>query len=129
MGGGVYYLVIYLKGERRIQVGRLGCFRFPAGYYVYTGSALNGLEARIARHLRKEKRKWWHVDYLLEWAEVAEVRRLPTRERKECALNRKVAGLAGAYVVASGFGASDCTCETHLFFFETQPEGIEDLTI
>jgi sugar fermentation stimulation protein A len=129
MGSGVYNLVIYLKGERRIQVGRLGCFWFPAGYYVYTGSALNGLEARIARHLRKEKRKWWHVDYLLEWAEVAEVRRVPTRERKECALNRKVAGLTGARVVAPGFGASDCTCETHLFFFETLPEGIEDLAV
>ena len=125
----MYNLVIYLKGERRIQVGRLGCFRFPAGYYVYTGSALNGLEARIARHLRKEKRKWWHVDYLLEWAEVAEVRRVPTRERKECALNRKVAGLTGARVVVPGFGASECTCETHLFFFEMRPEGIEDLTV
>ena len=129
MGGGVYNLVIYLKGERRIQVGRLGCFGFPAGYYVYTGSALGGLEARIARHLRRQKRKWWHVDYLLEWAEVAAVRRIPTRERKECALNRKVAGLADAQVVAPGFGASDCGCETHLFFFETRPEGIEGLTV
>ena len=129
MGGGVYNLVIYLERERCIQVGRLGEFWFPAGYYVYTGSALGGLEARIARHLRKEKRKWWHVDYLLEWAGVAEVRRIPTRERKECALNRKVAGLTGAQVVAPGFGASDCTCETHLFFFERRPEGIEHLTV
>lgn len=129
MDGGVYNLVICLEGERCIQVGRLGRFVFPAGYYVYTGSALKGLEARIARHRRKEKRKWWHIDYLLEWSEVAAVRTYPTEERKECVLNRKVAGLASARVVVPGFGASDCGCETHLLFFETWPEGIERLTL
>jgi len=129
MCGGVYNLVIYLETERRIQVGRLGDFVFPSGYYVYTGSALKGLEARIARHRRKEKRKWWHIDYLLEWAEVVEVRTYPTEERKECTLNRKVAKLAGARMVVPGFGASDCGCETHLFFFETWPERIERLAV
>ncbi len=129
MRGGVYNLVIYLGNKRRIQVGRLGDFVFPAGYYVYTGSALKGLEARVARHRRKQKRKWWHIDYLLERSEVVEVRTYPTEERKECMLNRKVAGLGGTRVVAPGFGASDCGCETHLFFFERWPEGIERLAL
>ena len=129
MRGGVYNLVISLGNKRRIQVGRLGNFVFPGGYYVYTGSALKDLEARVARHGRKQKRKWWHIDYLLEWAEAVEVRMYPTEERKECLLNRKVAGLAGARTVVPGFGASDCGCETHLFFFETWPEGIERLAL
>jgi len=51
-----YQLLIKLADKRRIKVGRLGSFIFPAGYYVYTGSAKIGLEARIARHLRRDKK-------------------------------------------------------------------------
>ena len=129
MYGGVYNLVVCLEDKRCVRVGRLGCFVFPRGYYVYTGSALKGLEARVARHRRQEKRKWWHIDYLLAWSKVVEVRTYPTEERKECMLNRMVAGLAGARMVVPGFGASDCGCETHLFFFETWPAGIERLAV
>jgi len=42
---------------------------FSEGYYTYTGSALgNGatsLKHRLARHLKKQKQKFWHIDYLL----------------------------------------------------------------
>jgi len=111
---GVYHLVLRLRRARTIQVGRLGRFEFGAGYYVYTGSAMSGLEARLARHRRQRKKLWWHIDYLLRQAELVDVVAVPTQRREECERNRWVLSLPGAGVVAPGFGASDCNCVTHL---------------
>jgi Uri superfamily endonuclease len=106
-----YQLLIELAHTASITVGRLGRFEFPAGRYVYTGSARRNLEARIARHLRAEKTLRWHIDYLLAapGAHVVEVRR---SRREECALNRTTPGSAPV----PGFGASDCrlACGSHL---------------
>jgi len=51
---GTYALLLKLDKQERITVGRLGTFDFPAGYYLYVGSALGpgGLQARLARHRR-----------------------------------------------------------------------------
>ncbi|MDH4179400.1 MAG: GIY-YIG nuclease family protein [Armatimonadota bacterium] len=111
---GVYHLVLRLRRARTIQVGRLGRFEFGAGYYVYTGSAMGGLEARIERHRRQRKKLWWHIDYLLRQAELVDVVAVPTSRRVECERNRWVLSLPGACVAAKGFGASDCNCVTHL---------------
>jgi Uri superfamily endonuclease len=106
-----YQLVLEVARPVRVEVGRLGRFRFAAGCYVYTGSARRNLEARIARHARPEKRLRWHIDYLLAQPGVRLVRvrrsRLP-----ECALNRRTRGT----IPVPGFGASDCLagCISHL---------------
>lgn len=71
--GSLYALLIYLPHATQINVGKLGEFVFPAGFYVYVGSARRNLASRIARHRRKEKRLHWHIDYLLQHAEVKEV--------------------------------------------------------
>ena len=119
---GVYHLVLQLPRSTRIRVGRLGLQPFGAGYYVYTGSAMNGLEARVARHRRRGKRLRWHIDYLLQKAEMAEVVLIPTRRRMECARNRVVLSLPGASIPVAGFGSSDCRCRSHLAYFgEAQP--------
>ena len=81
MDSGFYQLVVRLGRRRTIVVGRLGRFEFPAGYYVYTGSAKRGLESRIARHLRRRKRMRWHIDYLLQYADVADEHKRPARLR------------------------------------------------
>ncbi|MCX7891062.1 MAG: GIY-YIG nuclease family protein [Burkholderiales bacterium] len=106
-----YQLFIRVACDRVIRVGRLGTFRFPAGRYVYTGSAARGLEARIARHLAREKRLFWHVDYLLA-APGVRVEAVRRSTRPECAL----AGSAAGTTPAPGFGASDCRagCVSHL---------------
>jgi Uri superfamily endonuclease len=62
---GTYALIIELASDERISVGKLGKINFKKGYYLYVGSGQNSLEARIARHLRKRKKKFWHIDYLL----------------------------------------------------------------
>jgi Uri superfamily endonuclease len=106
-----YQLSIDVDRPVRVRVGRLGRFLFPAGRYVYTGSAKRNLEARIARHLRKEKTLRWHIDWLLSAPGVVVVSVKRSGE-SECALNQR----AGGTVVAPGFGASDCRsgCRSHL---------------
>ena len=51
--------------DAEVRVGALGTLHFARGLYAYVGSAQNGLEKRIERHFRKEKLRFWHVDYLL----------------------------------------------------------------
>jgi Uri superfamily endonuclease len=106
-----YQLIIEVSRPLSLRVGQLGTFRFPAGRYVYTGSARRNLEARIARHLSSRKRLRWHVDYLLAQRGVKVVRVRRSR-LDECQLNRSVRGATPA----AGFGASDCEagCGSHL---------------
>jgi Uri superfamily endonuclease len=106
-----YQLRIRARRELQIRIGRLGVFRFPAGRYVYTGSARRNLEARIARHLRRAKRLRWHIDYLLSSADV-ELQGVRRFRDGECAVNRRSRGS----VPVPGFGASDCRagCGAHL---------------
>lgn len=111
MSNTTYQLHIRVAHPVRVEVGRFGTFDFPAGNYVYTGSARRNFEARIARHLRRDKTLRWHIDYLLAAPGVAvlEVLRSMT---PECELNRATPG----EIPVPGFGASDCRhgCASHL---------------
>lgn len=120
---GVYQLVLSLAEGVTLRIGALGTFHFPPGSYIYTGSALGGLRARIARHLRPEKRLRWHIDYLLQHAVVEDVRLFPTGERRECSINWQTLALPHARVIARGFGSSDCRCPAHLVYLgqDTSP--------
>lgn len=117
-----YQLRIRLEAALDLKVGKLGRFHFPAGDYVYTGSA-RGIHAehRIARHLRREKRLHWHIDYLLTapGVRVVEVVRART---PECPLNQATPGS----LPAPGFGASDCRhgCISHLKYLGPSPDGM-----
>jgi Uri superfamily endonuclease len=124
VGAGTYILVMWLDHEAEIQVGRLGQFCFAPGWYLYVGSALGpgGLTARVARHARAQKRLHWHVDYLLARAVLREVWAVAEPVRRECDWARALAALAGVRAPVSGFGASDCGCETHLFLLPERPQ-------
>ncbi len=111
---GTYALVLEVDREATLTVGSLGDVVFAPGRYVYCGSALGGLRARIARHLRVEKSRHWHVDYLLDVARVVEVWACESPERLECRLAAYLSSLPGASLPAPGFGSSDCRCLTHL---------------
>jgi sugar fermentation stimulation protein A len=117
-GPGAYQLHLFLARTARLKVGKLGEFLFPAGRYIYTGSALNGLERRLSRHRRQEKRLRWHIDYLLRFARIERVAVWKTTRRLECALNGELLARAGARVVVEGFGSSDCRCRTHLVYLD-----------
>jgi sugar fermentation stimulation protein A len=101
-----------------IQIGKKGRFRFPKGHYIYTGSAKNGLRRRVERHLQKEKKRFWHIDYLLDHASVEQIFLFPDSRVNECSLSKKVLKKPEAEVIVPKFGASDCSCATHLVFFK-----------
>jgi Uri superfamily endonuclease len=117
MQKGIYQLLICLPESVHIQIGKRGRFRFPKGYYIYTGSAKNGLRGRIKRHLRKEKKHFWHIDYLLDHASVEVVLSFAHERKDECSLSLETLAGPRAEVIVPKFGSSDCGCSTHLVFF------------
>jgi Uri superfamily endonuclease len=106
-----YQIFITLDMPVRVRVGRLGEIPFPAGHYVYTGSARRAMAARLRRHLSRDKPLRWHIDYLLAspHATVVDVQLF---FEPECAVNQRTPGT----IPAPGFGASDCRagCGSHL---------------
>ncbi|MEJ2272111.1 MAG: GIY-YIG nuclease family protein [Candidatus Bathyarchaeota archaeon] len=125
MTQGIYALVIFLSKEITLEIGKLGNHQFPRGYYIYTGSALGkgstSLKNRLTRHLRKEKQRFWHIDYLLanENTSIKMIIVAQTIEKKECLLNKFLLSLEETVVQLKGFGSSDCRnkCSAHLSFF------------
>jgi len=120
---GTYALVLHLEGREEIAVGKLGTFSFPAGYYLYVGSALGpgGLDARLARHRRRDKKLHWHIDYLLEHAQLVEVWSAVSTARLECLWAQAARQLPGNETPVPGFGSSDCRCRSHLIYLVGKP--------
>ena len=115
--GGAYALLIALDAPVEVAAGPRRKTLAP-GLYIYCGSAKGpgGIRARVARHMRRDKRAHWHVDRLTTagrvlgaWVFVG---------RSECEVNEELAALP---VPFEGFGSSDCRrCRSHLRFW---PEG------
>ena len=111
---GAYQLVFQLEHETTIAVGALGCHKFPRGKYVYTGRALIGLNSRIMRHLRTEKKLRWHIDYIPQEVCIEEILVYPGKAAEECAISNETARLLEGIFPVKGFGSSDCRCSAHL---------------
>jgi Uri superfamily endonuclease len=124
---GTYALHLELERETVIPVGQLGTFRFPAGHYVYVGSALGsgGLTARLARHHRRDKRIRWHIDYVLAHARIVDVRVDESGQRLECTWARALLGMPGAQIVAPRLGSSDCACPSHLVYLQISTNDVD----
>lgn len=119
---GTYVLVLRLIRQRTIKVGSLGAIRFRKGNYVYIGSARKGLGPRVARHLAREKRKRWHMDWLTTQLGVLPIAVASTpRTGLECRIAAALSSRADMRV--DGFGCSDCKCESHFYYF-SNAEGI-----
>lgn len=122
---GTYSLIISVSDEVKVNVGRFGEKAFHTGHYTYTGSAQGkggtSLTSRLSRHLRTQKRKHWHIDYLLAQKSVEPEAAIVIlgREKLECRFNNLIRARIGATTPISGFGASDCKaeCESHLLHF------------
>jgi len=110
---GSYILIIKLKENKTIQVGKLGKICFKKGFYLYVGSALNSLEKRIQRHLRHDKKTHWHIDYLLHYSKIINVFYKENNKREECNIVKKLDKKLSSI---TGFGCSDCKCDSHLFY-------------
>lgn len=108
-----YQLSIHLKNKVTLTIGKLGTFEFPAGDYIYTGSAKRNIEARIARHLGQKKSLKWHIDYLLNSKE-AFITHVDRFTEPECLINQRTKGA----ILINQLGATDCknSCGSHLKF-------------
>ncbi|MHC1590613.1 MAG: GIY-YIG nuclease family protein [Candidatus Helarchaeales archaeon] len=122
---GVYVLLIEVNQESMLEIGALGKIQFKSGHYMYVGSAQGGVESRIRRHFRSEKKFHWHVDYLLAGNGIRILNALYKEgpKQEECLLADKVAKFGEPI---PKFGSSDCKCNSHLFFL-TKDGIIEEL--
>lgn len=118
---GTYLLLLRLDGPHQLQVGKLGRVSLPRGWYVYVGSALGGLGARLRRHLRQPKPSHWHIDALTEVATIQAIAVHLGPARLECSVAALLASRAASQP-APRFGASDCRCPTHLLHFTNPPD-------
>lgn len=116
-GKGTYVIVLYLDKCKWIQIGKLGQFKFKKGYYAYVGSAFGpgGLNSRIKHHIEPKKRYHWHIDYLDP--DVKAVWVSGSGERLEHEWASALGKIASGKT--PGFGCSDCSCESHLFYFKS----------
>lgn len=123
-GCGTYILLLRMATPRRLAIGRLGSFDFPAGWYAYVGSAFGsgGLRGRIQHHLRRVARPHWHIDSLRAAAPCEHIWFQAGNSRQEHAWASILGTMAGATLPAPRFGASDCNCPSHLFHFIECPD-------
>jgi Uri superfamily endonuclease len=116
---GVYVLILELGKDTRVRIGALGAKAFQKGKYLYVGSAQNNLDQRVQRHLKKKKRLFWHIDYLLdhEAAAIVKVLYKLADKAEECRLADEISKHGTAI---DGFGCSDCHCKSHLFLVKKE---------
>lgn len=112
---GSYCLLIRVGKPSYLNVGSLGRVKIKVGYYVYVGSAFNSLEARIRRHLSRDKRIHWHIDYLLahENVRIDDVIFTSDERHLECLISKALENPGSI----EGFGCSDCRCKSHLHYY------------
>jgi len=101
-----------------IKIGNAGILKLERGFYYYIGSAYGpgNLRARLARHLRKEKKKHWHIDYLLRYLEITNIWISCGNRENEHVWSKTLTKESTIIAPMQGFGSSDCQCKTHLFF-------------
>ena len=120
---GTYALILASSSDRLLQIGKLGQFLLQPGYYVYAGSAFGpgGIQARIAHHVKISQRPHWHIDYLRPVLRLDEIWYSYDSEKYEHRWADTLRRLKGARLPVPGFGASDCSCRSHLMLFPTRP--------
>jgi len=116
---GLYFLLLRMTAARVLRIGARRA-HFPAGWYVYVGSAQRGVRQRVARHLRRVKRRHWHIDYLLPPARCVAVRALPGAPRADEARHATSFCAGADFIPLAKFGASDSPAPAHLAGFRTR---------
>lgn len=124
---GLYLLVLKLRKRQRIKAGRLPEIDFRAGIYLYIGRARAWLQARLKRHLRKRKRLFWHIDYILQKAEIKEVW-IKRDSFDECLIICEIKKfLINSKFPQKKFGSSDCHCFSHLLYLHESKADLKAL--
>jgi Uri superfamily endonuclease len=96
-------------------VGSLGELSFKPGVYLYCGSALSGIFQRTHRHIREDKKIFWHIDYLTNHKKPDFIDVFISERRLECEI---ADFLKNHFNSINNFGSGDCNCQSHLFFLK-----------
>ena len=123
MNKGIYVIMLQIIKSQRLKC-RKKEFILREGTYAYVGSGMKDLAGRVKRHLIRRKKKWWHIDYLLEISKVLWVLLLPTDERKEEMLSRE---LSRVFPSVPGFGSSDLRVKSNLFLIDDEKKLLETI--
>ena len=113
---GTYVLVLKTDGTQ-MAVGGLGMREFKRGFYLYIGSGMNSLSKRVSRHLKRDKKIHWHIDYLTTTTEFEIYPHLFLIRGKRKEEEEIASGLMEKFndwII--GFGSSDSSLESHLLF-------------
>ena len=115
---GTYALGLFLDSQQSCRIGALGIHHLSQGLYVYVGSAWGpgGLAARLNRHLLGNGKLRWHIDYVRQIALPTAIWYAP-HTHTECTWAQVLHHTSSASIPVPGFGASDCRCATHLYYF------------
>ncbi|HUU74535.1 MAG TPA: GIY-YIG nuclease family protein [Methanoregulaceae archaeon] len=123
MNRGIYCLILE-NASCTLTVGALGPVSFRQGWHVYVGSAGGpGGLLRVARHIRYSgiaaHSPRWHIDYLLSNSHFHLVSAVCAYSGSdmECRLAESIRAPSIFH-----FGSSDCSCPSHLFYYEDFPE-------
>ena len=116
-----YVLVIEKTGSSRVRM-RHETICMEKGLYLYVGSAKRGLEHRLARHIKKRKRRFWHIDYITSRRDAV-VRAIYLAPYPECETLGEVS--QSGTLFGRKLGSSDCKCPSH--FVKLNEVSLDDL--
>ena len=115
---GKYVLIIKISRDLQFNFSKkkIGA-SLSKGIYLYIGSAMGpgGLEKRLARHKRKNKKLKWHIDYLTTQREATPIGSLVIKSNiPEAAIVEKLLKLQDFKIAIKGFGSTDSKAISHL---------------
>jgi Uri superfamily endonuclease len=121
---GTYALLFLCETPFHAVIGKLGAIGIATGYWVYVGSAFGpgGLRARLDHHLKPSARPHWHLDYIKTALQPIEIWATDDVVKREHDWAGVFSALNGATRPIAGFGASDCSCRSHLIHLPRRPD-------
>ena len=114
-GPGSYLLLLHLPDGLILGGGRYAGARLPPAWTLYAGSAKGpgGLRARVSRHLRRDKPRRWHADWITSEARSAFA--MCFTDRGECDIVVALSPTGRFTFPVPGLGSSDCrACVSHV---------------
>lgn len=118
---GTYLLFFHIKDAINVKI-RNRNLKINSGHYLYIGSAFGsgGLSSRLSRHLKREKKIFWHIDRLTTLSSCKiEGIAIAINQHVECIISQTLAKMDFLEPII-GFGNSDCKmgCRSHLYKFK-----------
>lgn len=121
---GTYALMFKCEIPFNAVTGKLGTISITSGYWIYVGSAFGagGLRSRLAHHLKPSYRQHWHIDYIKHGLHPIEIWTTTDLVKREHDWANVLSALKDASRPITGFGASDCSCHSHLIHLPRRPK-------